>query len=59
MQTSRQVMNKYPELEPGLADVSLVVLAARHGVRDILTLDRRHFGTMRQLNGRPFRLWPT
>lgn len=58
VQAAKQVMEKYPELEPGLADASLVVLAARHGVRDLLTLDRRHFQTMRQLNGRPFRVWP-
>ena len=58
VQTARQVMDKYLEIQPGVADASLVVLAARHGVRDILTLDRRHFETMRQLNGRPFRVWP-
>jgi hypothetical protein len=50
--------DRHPKLEPGLADASLIVLAARHRVRDILTLDRRHFDVMRQLNGRPFRLWP-
>lgn len=55
---ARTVMQKYRDLQPGLADASLVVLAARHRVRDILTLDRRHFVPMRQLNGRPFRLLP-
>lgn len=39
-------------------DALLVVLAARHRVRDELTLDRRRFNAMRQLNGRPFRVLP-
>jgi hypothetical protein len=38
IQAARQVLAKYPDLELGLADASLVVLAARHRVRDILTL---------------------
>lgn len=42
----------------GLADASNVVLAERHGTRDILTLDERHFRTMRGPQGRPFRLLP-
>jgi predicted nucleic acid-binding protein len=52
------VMAKYADQQLGLADASLVVLAARHGVRDILTLDRRHFAVVRPLTGRAFRLWP-
>jgi predicted nucleic acid-binding protein len=58
VQAARQVIEKYADLELGLADASLVVLAARHRIRDILTLDRRHFDTVRQLNGRPFRVSP-
>ena len=58
VQTANQVIEKYRDLELGIADASLVALAARHRVRDILTLDRRHFDAMRQLNGRPFRVWP-
>lgn len=42
----------------GLADASNVVLAERYGSRDILTLDERHFRTMRGPQGRPFRLLP-
>lgn len=53
-----RVMLKYRDLAPGLADASLVVLAARHRARDVLTLDRRHFLTLRQLSGRPFRVLP-
>ncbi len=58
VETARRVLDKYGDLELGLADASIVVLADRHRVRDVLTLDRRHFHAMRQLNGRPFRLWP-
>jgi hypothetical protein len=58
IEVAKTVIDRYPALDVGLADASLVVLAARHGVRDVLTLDRRHFDTMRQLNGRPFRVLP-
>lgn len=53
-----RILDRYADLSPGLADASIVVLAARHRVRDVLTLDRRHFGVMRQTNGRPFRVLP-
>lgn len=55
---ARAIIDKYPKLGIGLADASLVVLGARHGTRDLLTLDRRHFGVVRRANGRPFRLLP-
>lgn len=53
-----QVMRRYADLRIGIADASLVVLAARHSVKDVLTLDHRHFGAMRQASGRPFRILP-
>jgi hypothetical protein len=52
------VLERYPDLELGLADASLVVLADRHQVTDILTLDERHFRALRGPRGRPFRLLP-
>lgn len=55
---AKRIMVKYAELDPGLADASIVVLAARNGIRDVLTLDRRHFDVMRQANSRPFRVRP-
>jgi hypothetical protein len=42
----------------GLTDASNVVLAERHGVRDILTLDERHFRSLAGPEGQPFRLLP-
>jgi predicted nucleic acid-binding protein len=42
----------------GLVDASVVVLAARHRVRDVLTLDERHFRALRTLDRRRFRILP-
>ncbi|MGH2446129.1 MAG: PIN domain-containing protein [Candidatus Limnocylindria bacterium] len=53
-----RVIGRYADLEIGLADASLVVLANRYGVRDILTLDERHFRALRGPGGRPFRILP-
>jgi predicted nucleic acid-binding protein len=55
---ARRVLLRYPDLNVGLADASLVVLAKRHRTRDVLTLDERHFRSMRTLDGRRFRLLP-
>ena len=52
------VLGSYPALEIGLADASIVVLAERYGVLDVLTLDHRHFNSMRGPGGRRFRLLP-
>ncbi len=52
------VVERYGDLDVGLADASLVVLANRYGARDVLTLDERHFRVMRGPRGRPFRLLP-
>jgi len=55
---ARDVMARYADLMIGLADASIVVLAQRHRTRDVLTLDARHFRTLRALDGRHFRLLP-
>jgi predicted nucleic acid-binding protein len=55
---ARKVVAKYRDHRIGLADASIVVLAARHRVRDLLTLDHRHFSVIRPGPGRTFRLWP-
>ncbi len=52
------VIESYGDLEIGLADASIVVLAGRFGTEDVLTLDERHFRTLRSPRGRPFRLLP-
>lgn len=55
---AERIIGRYASLEIGLADASIVVLAARYGVRDLLTLDERHFRTLRVPSGKPFRLLP-
>ena len=52
------VIRRYGDFRIGLADASIVVLADRHHCLDILTLDQRHFRTVRGASGRPFRLLP-
>jgi uncharacterized protein len=53
-----KVIAKYRDQAIGVADASLVVLAARHRTRTIMTLDRRHFKVVRPLDGGRFRLLP-
>jgi predicted nucleic acid-binding protein len=54
--SAERVIGRYADHQVGLADASIVVLAARYGVRDVLTLDERHFRVLRGPGGRPFRL---
>ena len=53
-----EIVLQYRDLQLGLADASLVVLAERHGTLDILTLDERHFRAITGPGGRPFRILP-
>ena len=56
--TALDVIVRYQDLDIGATDASIVVLAARHGVRDVLTLDERHFRALRTLDRKRFRLLP-
>jgi predicted nucleic acid-binding protein len=56
--SARLLIARYADLDLGLADASLVVLATRYGCRDILTLDQRHFRAVTGPDGTPFRLLP-
>jgi predicted nucleic acid-binding protein len=53
-----RVIRRYAELELGLADASIVVLATRYECLDVLTLDQRHFRTVLGPDETPFRLLP-
>jgi predicted nucleic acid-binding protein len=53
-----EIIGRYHDLELGLADASIVVLAERHGTHDVLTLDERHFRAVAGPGGRPFRVLP-
>jgi predicted nucleic acid-binding protein len=54
---ARTIVDRYRDLGVSLADASIVVLAHRHRVRDVLTLDERHFRVLPGPGG-PFRLLP-
>jgi uncharacterized protein len=53
-----RIMVQHADLRVSLADASNVVLADRHDTLDVLTLDERHFRTLRGPGGRPFRILP-
>ncbi len=49
---------RYADLDLGLADCALVVLAARHRTTRILSFDERHFRAIAPLHGTAFTLLP-
>lgn len=53
-----EIMDRYRDLNLGLADASILVLAERFDTRDVLTLDERHFRAVRDSHGRPLRILP-
>ncbi len=53
-----EIVDKYRDIKLGLADASIVVLAERHSVQDVLTLDERHFRAVRTRGNKSFRLFP-
>lgn len=50
--------HRYPALEPGLADLSIVIVAARFATRRLVTFDERDFRTIASLDGGTFTLLP-
>ncbi len=55
---AKEIVDRYHDLDIGLADASVIVLALRHGVRDVLTLDQRHFRALRIDRRKHFRILP-
>jgi predicted nucleic acid-binding protein len=53
-----EVMRKYSDMRPQLADAALVYLAQRYGIETIFTLDRRDFSVYRSAKKRAFRIVP-
>jgi predicted nucleic acid-binding protein len=49
---------RYADLDLGLADLSVAVIARKLGTRRVLTFDERHFRTVRPLQGGVFTLLP-
>jgi predicted nucleic acid-binding protein len=58
LDSARAIVAQYRDLEVGLADASLIVLARRFQTRRILTLDERCFRAMAPLQGGSFTLLP-
>ena len=52
------VIDAHRDLDIGLADASLIVLAGRYGTDRVLTLDERHFRALRTPAGKPFTILP-
>jgi predicted nucleic acid-binding protein len=53
-----EVVTQYKDLNIGLADASIVVLAARYNTTRVLTFDERHFRAMKPLHAAGFTLLP-
>jgi predicted nucleic acid-binding protein len=54
---ARRIIERHADLGISLADASIVVLAQRHDLVDVLTLDQRHFRVLDN-QGRSFRVLP-
>src|SRR5260370_4959957 len=53
------VVERYSDLRIGIADASIVVLAAKYGTTRGLTFDERHFRAIRPLHAEAFTILPT
>jgi len=58
LRSARDLIARHRDLRIGLADASLVVLAARYGTRRILSFDERAFRSVAPLQGGAFTLLP-
>ncbi len=56
--TIAELERTYDDLDAGLSDLSIVVVAARCRTRRLLTFDQKHFRAMRPLQGGSFTLLP-
>ena len=58
MGDTRRMVHRYRDLNIGIADASLIMLAEHYNCRDVLTLDLRHFRAMRPISKKSFRILP-
>lgn len=58
LRQAADIIERYADQNIGLADASLVILAARYRTDRLLTLDHRHFAVIRTAKGKPFTLLP-
>jgi len=59
LKRARDLCARYRDLQLGLADASMVVLAEQWSTRTIATFDQRHFRALVPLQGGAFHLLPT
>jgi predicted nucleic acid-binding protein len=52
------LMTRYSDIPIGFVDASIAALADRYSIQQILTLDRRHFHTIRSSSFKHFNLLP-
>ena len=52
------LVERYRDMDIGLADASVVVLAGRYGTTRLLTFDEKHFRAIRPLAGDAFTILP-
>jgi predicted nucleic acid-binding protein len=58
LRTARGLLERYRDLRIGLADASLVILAARYRSTRLVTFDERAFRTITSLTGEAFTILP-
>ncbi len=56
--TIASLVRRYGDLPLGTTDASVAVLAERMDTTRIVTLDRRHFGVLKNRRGQPFEIYP-
>lgn len=55
---ARTLLERYRDLDIGLTDASILVLADKLGIDAVLSLDERHFRTARTPSGRSLTIFP-
>ncbi|GAA3686790.1 hypothetical protein GCM10022224_059660 [Nonomuraea antimicrobica] len=58
VERAAEIIGRYGDMQVGLADASVALLAARHETTRVLTLDQRHFRAMKPLWGEAFTVLP-
>ena len=58
LRQARTIIDRYGDQQIGVADASIVLLAARYQTRTIATLDHRHFDVLRPVTGGRFKVLP-
>jgi predicted nucleic acid-binding protein len=57
-ESATELDRRYADLNLGLADLSVAIIARKLGTRRILTFDERHFRALRPLQGGAFTVLP-